>query len=357
MIRNISKKDRLSLRKDILKTVVLVTSKDPYRVKSAVDKINQGLNRSGEYAFDCEHLTPKDGDLAAALERAMMLPLGAERRVLVVTEVQEANKEQAARIEEYLKRGVSTSSLVLAGAGIKRESKVYKLAAEYGDVLEFEEFGKNEYPALIREAFASRGKKISNRAVSFIRDNLGNDLETILIAVEKIDLYHEGRNEIDVEDVAPFVTASAERTIFELIDQVSARDLNRSLKLMESMLKQGKDDSEIFHMLVWHFRRLIVFKALDHVGADEKEIVKRLGIKPYDRKAHFRELNFAPAEVELPLQQHIGAPAVPVIKSGDRVVKGQVIAEVAEEKLGCPVHASISGIVAAVSEKSIVIKG
>jgi len=86
-------------------------------------------------------------------------------------------------------------------------------------------------------------------------------------------------------------------------------------------------------------------------------LYQRLGIKPYDRKAHFRELPFSPAEVELPLQQHIGAPAVPVVKTGDRVVKGQVIAAVAEEKLGCPVHASISGTVAAISDKSIVIKG
>lgn len=86
-------------------------------------------------------------------------------------------------------------------------------------------------------------------------------------------------------------------------------------------------------------------------------LYQRLGIKPYDRKAHFKAVSFNPAEVELPLQQHIGAPAAPVVMNGDKVVKGQLIADVAEEKLGCPVHASISGTITSISDKSIVIKG
>ncbi|HNR69114.1 MAG TPA: SLBB domain-containing protein [bacterium] len=85
-------------------------------------------------------------------------------------------------------------------------------------------------------------------------------------------------------------------------------------------------------------------------------LYQRLGLKPYDRKAHFLETNFVPAEVELPLQQHIGAAAVPVVKSGDTVVRGQLIADVPGEKLGCPVHASISGRISKVQENSIIIK-
>lgn len=51
-----------------------------------------------------------------------------------------------------------------------------------------------------------------------------------------------------------------------------------------------------------------------------------------------------PAVVSLPLSQHIGAPAVPVVSVGDYVKVGQVIGSV-EAGLGCPVHASVSGTV------------
>ena len=51
-----------------------------------------------------------------------------------------------------------------------------------------------------------------------------------------------------------------------------------------------------------------------------------------------------PKTVSIPLSQHIGAPAQPVVAVGDTVKVGQVIGEVTAG-LGCPVHASISGTV------------
>lgn len=51
-----------------------------------------------------------------------------------------------------------------------------------------------------------------------------------------------------------------------------------------------------------------------------------------------------PDTVSIPLSQHIGAHAKPVVKVGDLVRVGQVIGEV-ETGLGCPVHASVSGSV------------
>ena len=48
-----------------------------------------------------------------------------------------------------------------------------------------------------------------------------------------------------------------------------------------------------------------------------------------------------PAEVRLPLLQHIGAAAEPMVKKGDRVRRGQKIAEAPES--GAPLHATISG--------------
>ncbi len=52
----------------------------------------------------------------------------------------------------------------------------------------------------------------------------------------------------------------------------------------------------------------------------------------------------APKTVAIPMAQHIGAPCSPVVKAGDRVLRGQLIGEV-RGGLGCPVHSSVSGTV------------
>jgi len=57
-----------------------------------------------------------------------------------------------------------------------------------------------------------------------------------------------------------------------------------------------------------------------------------------------------PETVTIPLSQHIGAPAKPIVKIGDTVDKGQLIGAV-EDGLGCNVHASVSGTVVDIVEK------
>ena len=57
----------------------------------------------------------------------------------------------------------------------------------------------------------------------------------------------------------------------------------------------------------------------------------------------------APARVVIPMSQHIGAPATPVVRKGDVVLMGQKIGEAAGY-VSAPVHASVSGKVVAVDE-------
>ena len=54
-----------------------------------------------------------------------------------------------------------------------------------------------------------------------------------------------------------------------------------------------------------------------------------------------------PAQLILPIEQHVGEPAQPVINVGDHVLRGQLVAE-PDGELGAPVHASSSGTVIAI---------
>ena len=82
-------------------------------------------------------------------------------------------------------------------------------------------------------------------------------------------------------------------------------------------------------------------------------VYRRLGLTPYDRHAHFEQNGFLPGEVIIPMDSHIGQPARPLVKVGDRVQTGDIIADVDEGALGAPVHASISGKVTMIEERGI----
>ena len=59
-----------------------------------------------------------------------------------------------------------------------------------------------------------------------------------------------------------------------------------------------------------------------------------------------------PGELVIPLQQHIGEPAIPMVEIGERVVGGQAIAE-AQGNISAFIHASSSGTVTAITERLI----
>ena len=72
----------------------------------------------------------------------------------------------------------------------------------------------------------------------------------------------------------------------------------------------------------------------EHKGATESKAIERLPLPP---------------KVVIPLQQHIGAPAKPIVEKGSDVLIGQPLAE-AGGFVSVPAHATISGTVTAVEE-------
>ena len=81
------------------------------------------------------------------------------------------------------------------------------------------------------------------------------------------------------------------------------------------------------------------------------------GIHPYDGKELSKDKPIKEVlpkgDLVYPLSQHIGAPAVPVVQKGDRVLAGQKIAE-ANGFVSASVFASVSGTVKAIEPRRVV---
>ena len=83
-------------------------------------------------------------------------------------------------------------------------------------------------------------------------------------------------------------------------------------------------------------------------------LIARLGLAEWEHQAcPLDETDYSPQRVSIPLRQHIGAPARPVVQVGDRVAVGDLIAGIPEDALGASVHASIAGRVAGINGAAI----
>jgi Na+-translocating ferredoxin:NAD+ oxidoreductase RnfC subunit len=82
-------------------------------------------------------------------------------------------------------------------------------------------------------------------------------------------------------------------------------------------------------------------------------LIQRLGLTQWDLPAPLTTQIIQPKRVQLRLQQHIGAPARPIVREGDIVAVGQLIATIPPDKLGANLHASIDGRISRIDEHSI----
>ncbi|MFC1237240.1 4Fe-4S dicluster domain-containing protein [Vibrio sp. F74] len=120
------------------------------------------------------------------------------------------------------------------------------------------------------------------------------------------------------------------------------RDLRESGRLMTPEQLQGQT--------------VEVHPMRDYRGVPTKRLIQRLGLVQYSKtEAKNLEGEFDFKHVNIPLKQHIGAPAQACVKVGENVTVGQVIGLALDDALSVNIHASIAGKVASVTEQHVVI--
>ncbi len=86
-----------------------------------------------------------------------------------------------------------------------------------------------------------------------------------------------------------------------------------------------------------------------------KSLTRKLHVQEYDMPAPLWKTELEPKRLVLPLKQSAGTASVPVIKNGDAVAAGQLLARPADNALGALLHAPLAGRVREVTSQQIVI--
>ncbi len=103
-------------------------------------------------------------------------------------------------------------------------------------------------------------------------------------------------------------------------------------------------------------RKITVNEMKDYRKIPTERVLNRLHLTKYDTQTLERGVETDPSLVEISLKQHIGAASVPVVKKGDIVKEGTLIAETKANALGAAIHASLEGEVKYIDSERIIIQ-
>ncbi len=127
--------------------------------------------------------------------------------------------------------------------------------------------------------------------------------------------------------------------------ELQPRRVNVTIKqaLAEAGIRYPKGEQPEAPRTGWQYRKIPAKRAA----------VRANVLKYYDYQIDSL-IEYTPGALRIPLQQHIGAAAQPVVGVGDRVSPGQLIARCPEGKLGANIHTGIGGRVAAVGQEILI---
>ena len=194
--------------------------------------------------FNLELRRGADLDAEALDSLLSMPPMLAERRVVVVREVDKLKKDARKFLDEYLKRPSADLLLLLVSpTGIKTD----KGLSDRSTPVEFAPLTGDRVPNwVVYQVETALHRTITAAAVSLLVEAVGSDLSQLAMELEKLASF--SGDVIDEAAVSAVVGVRRGESLGELLDAIAARDATTALTLLPGVLQQPKMNAVLIGM-------------------------------------------------------------------------------------------------------------
>jgi DNA polymerase-3 subunit delta len=148
-------------------------------------------------------------------------------------------------------------------------------------VIQFRIPSEKEAPRWLIEKAKEKGKILSHRAAFLLVEMVGSDLDTLVSELEKICTFIGDGDRIEAEDIEAAATSQRSFSMFDLFDQVKARQPGKAIKSLRSLILSGEPPLKILSSLAWQIRTLWQVKGGLGQGLSEAQLIERLKLHPF----------------------------------------------------------------------------
>ena len=200
-------------------------------VDASTRDFNLDVRRAGE--LDAESLD-------ALLSTPPML---AERRTVIVRDVDKLKKEARKTLDRYLAKPASDTILVLVSpSGVKQDKGIAQKSTE----VEFAPLTGNRVPKWVSYHAETLGRTITPEATNLLIEAVGEDLPQLAVELEKLASLTD--SEINDKAVTDVVGVRRGESVGDFMDAVAARDTTQALALLPGVLQTPKMNAVLLVM-------------------------------------------------------------------------------------------------------------
>ena len=216
------------------------------RIKSAfLDK------ESGDFNFNV--FSADSASAEKILECASTAPFLGRKRVVLVRRIEDFSAVDEKFILSYVRTPNRLTLLVLETSQSNLNQDFFAEICKYARVILCKPLKENQLYVWLKAQVEAKGKKIEQKALQLLIDNLGNNLQALTCSLDNLILYIGERETIVLSDVEKLVGRDVTASAFELFDAVIIRDKEKSFQILDSLWKDGVSFPQILGALTHKF--------------------------------------------------------------------------------------------------------
>jgi DNA polymerase III subunit delta len=290
--------EKTSLNKESIAGIYILQGDDELSIQEILHKLIEWIDSGAFAGMNSIRLDGRAAPRGEITNSINVLPMGAEKRLVILDYALEALKEKADqdRLTGLMKSMPASTVLVLVIPDSQkyRGGEMVWLAAGKNHWLRkalkdseksFEWIEKplpslREMPGWIMNETLRQGGKIDGRAAAELANLVGNDLFQARQEISKA-LSYSGKDTPITRDVVRLLCRqSREEDIFDMVDAAGQRDARKALGLLQTLM-QDQPIQYIFSMLVRQIRLLIMVREVMDGGGGEKDIIAACNVAPF----------------------------------------------------------------------------
>ena len=206
------------------------------------------------------------------LNAAMSFPIMAEKKVVILKDVEQLDKNSNESLTEYFKNPHESTVFIAVSGKADFRKNPFKILEQKAVCVELKKLNDRDIPDWIVTHASLKGKEIEPRAAMLMAARSDVSMRDLSNQIEKLCTFVGSRKTINEEDIESVIGISRQYNIFELSNAIGNKDLARAMSIFNQMYYFGEQPVGMIVML--HRQFVMLWQICDKrdAGRPMKEI-------------------------------------------------------------------------------------
>ena len=250
-----------------LSPLYLIHGEEGYYIDELVRLFEQYLPEE-DRDFNLYTFYGPETDMDTVMDTCRRIPMMAPRQLVILKEAQAVRADSLNKLHFYAEQPVASTTLVIVCRGDKAKGKdLIAAVRKNGVIFESARAKDRDIPGIIADIIREKGMSVDPKALSMLRDYLGNDMARIYNEVSKLSFILGKGSMVTPEAIERNIGISKDYNNFELISALTQRNAAKAMTIVEYFRANPKSNPTVLSSaaLFNHFSNLLIY----HYTADK----------------------------------------------------------------------------------------